>query len=125
MTCAPCKTERRQRFRFAIQKPKASPTRDTSGNNAELADDANWDTVAQHNGYIVPLGGSERFASDQWQAGHSHRVEMNSDPVSRAITPIYRLRYTRDGTEKTLYVNSAAEDTAKHIVFCICSETRT
>lgn len=112
--------------RITVQKPVDSPTRDTSGNNAELEDDDNWRTVATEWGAVLSRGGSERFASDQWQAGHAHEVQLPAKDVTDLIDPTYRFRFTHRGRTRTLYVISAIEqDYSNERVICACSQTRT
>lgn len=111
--------------RASIQRVKATATRDAS-NNIKYADDSNWETVGSRTAWIKTLGGSERFASDQLQAGHTYRVTMRSDRETRAITPDDRLRLNVDGKTRTLGIVSAVDkDFARQWVECLCVETRT
>lgn len=125
MSCASSCKAMGKSVRASIQRVKATATRDAS-NNIKYADDSNWETVGSRTAWIKTLGGSERFASDQLQAGHTYRVTMRSDRETRAITPDDRLRLNVDGKTRTLGIVSAVDkDFARQWVECLCVETRT
>lgn len=90
MTCAPCKNEPLLTSRVTVQQIKAAATVGADGAK-DLTADATWEDVATRWCAFKTRGGSERFASDQIQAGQTHTVTMRYDATTKTFTTKMRM----------------------------------
>ena len=75
------------RNRITVQQDTGT-TRDAVGGTA-----ANWTTYAQRWSEVDPLGGSEGFRAEQFEAEVDHVFTMRWDTTTKAITPNMRISY--------------------------------
>lgn len=74
----------------ALQRPNDAATTDDFG-DIDLSNDANWTTVATRRAKIEPVGGGERFAGGQVQAGITHVVSLWWDPAIASVKSRWRI----------------------------------
>lgn len=88
----------------------------------ELRDDsANYTSLGSRWAEWKTRSGSERFASDITQAGHSHRLRLRYDNVTRTLTPQDRI-----GKDlRTLGIDAVSnEDEANRYMVLDVTETK-
>lgn len=92
MKCATkCPPKRAPQLNVKVTLLRFDGTKNAS--DEELRDDPdNYDSLGTRWAEWKTRAGSERFASDITQAGHSHRLRLRFDSVTRTLTPQDRIQ---------------------------------